>query len=322
MLHLAGGEAWSNLLLQMGVKHQLLSYYYFRTKFAGKGNSARDLLARLRRAQQAGYKFMLDSGAFTYQVKQNSSHLPTPKAYFNEYKRFVQDHGDLFHIIVEFDVDGYAKDEHGNAIDPALVDSWTNELIQLDASLCDRVMPVYHPHRGERWLNDWLLDTSSPLVGFASSAGNAGQFIAKAHRFGKFVHGFAQTRVKTDMKYTLFDSVDSTTWLRADKYGGTCIFQGGRFITLDHLHKAERRNYREYFKSWGLDWKKIEQDDLAEMRVATIIAWRELANHLEKQWYVRTGGKHPYLYSAAKKGIVFEEHPVVTKRKKEANNEA
>ena len=321
MLHFAGGEAWSNLLLDMGVKYQLMSYFYFRTKFAGRGRGALDLLARMRRAQQKGYKFMLDSGAFTYQATRDKSRLPPPKAYFREFKRFVQEYGDLFHIICEFDVDETVMDENGKLVEVEQVDEWTNELIQIDASLCDRIMPVYHAHRGEKWLDDWLLDTSSPLIGYGSSnqgSGEAAAWISKVHRFGKFCHGLAQTRVRTDMKYTPFDSVDSTTWLRADKYGGTCIFDGGRFIVLDHLHKADRRIYRSYFEKWGLDWKLIEKDDLHELRLSTIIAWRELANHLEAEWYTRTGGKHPYLYQAALDGVAFQEHPLVTKKRREA----
>lgn len=318
-LYFAGGESWSELLLSMGVKNQLLSYYYFRQQLRDGGLKARRLLARMRAAQEKGYSFMLDSGAFTYQTRQGQG-LPVPPLhrFFAEYKRFIKDNGDLFDVVVELDVDG-VPGANGKPTEVAQVDAWTNELLEIPG-MARRIMPVYHADtRGTNWLQDWLLDTTSPLIGYASAnVGGAGQFIAQCHRFGKYVHGFAQTRIKTDMKYTLFDSVDSTTWLRADKYGGTCIFRNGKFIVLDHLHKKDRRIYRSYFESWGLSWAKIKVDDLHEMRKATIIAWRELSNSLEAQWHIRTGGKHPYLFGLHAAGQVPKEHPIVTKAKRDA----
>ena len=314
-LYFAGGEAWSNLLLDMGVKYQLFSYFYFRTSLRSNGSKARQLLARLRRAKEAGYGFMLDSGAFTYQVKQGSNQqLPPPRAYFEEYKSFISKFGDLFDVIADLDIAGVKDPETDRIIDIGKVDDWTNELL---TEFGWKIMPVWHASYGSKWLRDWLLDTGSPYVGFASDAQGAGQFISAAHRFGKAVHGFGQTRIKTDLKYTPFDSVDSTTWLRADKFGGTCIFRNGKWIVLDHLHKADRRLYRDYFESWGLDFKKIMEDDLHELRLSTIIAWRELANHFERQTYVRTSGKQPYLLEMALKGTLPKTHPLIKKKLKE-----
>jgi len=315
---LAGAEAWGSLLLELGVPYQLMSYFYFRTMRAG--TKAHDLLAKMRRAHAAGYRFMLDSGAFTYNTKANmpGAKLPEPRGYFQEYKNFIQDHGDLFEVIVELDIDNFGAGTD-RAVSLSEVDDWTNELFSI-REIGPKIMPVYHASRGPTWLRDWLLDTGSPYIGFGSSGGGgAAAFVAQARRFGKAAHGFAQTRIKTELKYAEFYSVDSSTWLRADKFGGTCIFQEGRFTVLDHLHKADRRLYRRYFESWGLDWAKIAKDDLHEMRKSTIIAWRELGKHLEKQAYARNAGKDPYLLEAAKAGIELKEHPVITKARKEQN---
>ena len=312
LIYLAGGEAWADLLLDMGVKNQLFSYFYFRQSLRSSNGKARTLLARLRKAQEKGYRFMLDSGAFTYQIKQGRG-VPPPHAYFDEYLSFCLEYGDLFGVIAEFDVDYHAK-ENGEDITTEQTNEWTNRFLA-EPELALRYMPIHHPYRGARWLNDWLADTRSPYVGLGSdtsSAGSDATVIAKAHRFGKYIHGFAQTRIKTDLKYTPFDSVDSTTWLRADKFGGTMIFQNNKLIVLDHLHKKDRALYREYYRRWGLDFKKIMTDDLNENRLATIVCWREMANAYEQR-QVTFGPPHPYLYKAVKDGKRLPtEHPLVT----------
>jgi hypothetical protein len=323
-LYFAGGDAWLDLLLDMGVKYQLMSYYYFRSVLKRESSKALAMLTRMKMAKAKGYSFFLDSGAFTYQTKQQAgggAGLPDPSVYFREYYDFVNSHADLFDIIAEFDVDNVAKDRAGNLITTDQANRWINELLDLP-HVAKKVLPTIHAHRGDSWTNDWLVDLRSPLVALSSaqsakSTGYAAGVISKAHRFGKFIHGFGQTRIKTDLKFTKFDSVDSTTWLRADKYGGTCIFQDGKFIVLDHLHKGDRRRFRNYFESWGLDFAKVMKDDLETMRLATIIAWRELAGSFEQKWMFQTKGKYPYLYQAALEGREFSEHPLLTKKRLE-----
>jgi hypothetical protein len=314
-LFFAGGEAWADLLLSMGVKNILFSYYYFRTALRGRDRSkAERLLLKLRAARKKGYSFMLDSGAFTYHEKMKSGHghtLPPPRAFFEEYLQFCVEWADVFEIIAELDIDGTIM-PNGQEITRNEIDEWTNEMF---VKVGWHVMPTYHPGRGTGWLQDWLLDTSGPYVGFGSDqTQGANQIIAQAHRHGKWVHGFAQTRINTDLKYTNFDSVDSTTWLRADKYGGTCIFRNGKWIVLDNHHKHQRAIYRDWYESWGLDFAKIAKDDLQENRLATIIAWRELANSFESKHMFLTKGKKPYILERFLAGKPYEKHPLTLKK--------
>lgn len=136
------------------------------------------------------------------------------------------------------------------------------------------------------------------------------QVIRWGHTYGKKVHGYAFTRLQTDFKLLYsYDSVDSTTWLRADKYGGTFIFlpRTHHLIILSHLVKEQRRSYSAYFKEIGLDISRImgehrdhsatctrqdimlvDEDDtgkcmackdqLEELRASSLIAWRGLIN--------------------------------------------
>jgi len=321
-LYLAGADAWADTLMDLGVKYQLMSYFYLRGCLkTGKG---RTLLARMRKAVERGYCFMLDSGAFTYQQKAKTSHnLPKPALYWQEYKDFVETYADLFKVVVEFDIDlDFVDPETGKPLETQKVNEWTNQLLQ-NHDIRAKVMPVWKKARGQRWIEDWLKDPASPLVGISSGAtGKAGEIqgiIGLCHRWGKFVHGFGQTRIKTDMKFTSWDSVDSTTWLRADKYGGTNIFYQNKFIVLDHLHKKDRALYREYYKMWGLDFAAIMREDLEENRKANIIAWRELANDFERK---ARNERPPYLYRMFQDGEGYDlaEHPRVTieRLKKEA----
>jgi len=317
-LYFAGGEAWADLLLSMGVKHILFSYFYLRTALRGRdGGKAMRLLTKLRKAKQKGYSFFLDSGAFTYheRTKAGRGGLPPPRAFFEEYMQFCREWGDCFDIIAELDIDGTIM-PNGQPITRTEIDEWTNEMFH---QVGWNIMPTYHPGRGPRWLKDWLRDTTGPYLGFGSDqTTGANQIIAAAHRHGKWVHGFAQTRINTDLKFTNFDSVDSTTWLRADKYGGTNIFRNGKWIVLDHLHKHQRAIYRDYYESWGLDFSLIAKDDLHELRKANIIAWRELANSFEAKSMFLNKGKVPYLLEAFRAGKPYEVHPVVAHEQAQA----
>lgn len=313
-LFLAGGEQWSDTLLQLGVPNILFSYFYFRQKLAKDGAAGFLQLKKLRAAKKLGYRFMLDSGAFTYQMKadQVGRSLPNPEGYHREYLDFLLDYGDIFDVICELDIDGVVNDpKTGQPITVQQVDEWTNDLLEHE-SLRKKIMPVYHEHRGLAWFDDWCADVQSPLMGISSEFGvNVGStqaLIARAHRWGKYVHGFAQTRIKTDLKWTTWDSVDSTTWLRADQYGGTMIWRNNQLIVLDHKHKADRGKYRQWFEGWGLDFNKVMADDLETMRHATIITWREMAKFFSKK------GKLPYLYEAM---IIEGKNPTVHPKLKE-----
>lgn len=318
-LYLAGGEVWSPLLIQMGVRNQLLSFYYFREKLLdyrrGGMEEVLKLLALLRRAQAEGYRFMLDSGAFTYRqsLRRGVKGLPPADVYFRQYADFLLEHGDLFDVFVELDIEGHGVNENGTTVDIQQTTDWSYELMDLP-EIGWRTMQIYHTSRGVSWLRRALANTLSPYLGIGSGMINYGEVaatIALARRWGKATHGFGMTKVNTDMRFHKdFFSVDSSTWLRSDKYGGTTIYDCGKFIVFDSSRKRERVRFHNWYKKWGIDFDKILADDLNENRVASITAWRELANDLERHWLQRSG-KYPYLYDAAIKGRLPATHPIV-----------
>ena len=303
-LFLAGGESWWSTFLDLGISHSLYSYFYIRNKL--RSGDALSMHLRMGKAKELGYHFMLDSGAFTYQAKveKEGSKLPHVEDYFEEYMDYCARWGHLYDVIVELDVDNALED-----VTTEQVDAWTNRLIE---KLGPKVMPVYHVHRSKAWLRSWLIDMGSPYVGFSSSAGSGSgaTFSALAHRFGKFVHAFGQTRLFTEMKYSHYDSSDSSSWLRGDRFGDSCYFQNGKFTVVDGVRKAERPRYKKYYEKWGLDFDKIMQDDLAENRKANLVAWRELSNSLLlKESFADSPA---YLWSYCKKhGRMPKEHPLI-----------
>lgn len=258
-IFLAGGETWGNLFLDLGVPFQLYSYYYIRNKLRNKREAAKmiDLLARMRYAVQKTrgrkdclpYKFMLDSGAFTYHIEaeKNPEKLPKPDAYFDEYLEFIEEYQEVFDVVVEFDIDDVFE-----GVTLEMVDRWTNKLLETSPALASKTMPVYHGRRGKLWLRDWCLDTRSPLMGIGSEDVDVVvETINYGHYAGKYIHGFGQTQVKTLLTKTNYDSVDSTTWLNGDKFGTTYIFENGKFITYDLDHKLDRLKHEDYYKRWG-----------------------------------------------------------------------
>ena len=299
LMHLAGAENWHDHLLEHQCPYQLYSFFYMRSAALKHTPKMTRMFNDLRQARKLGYRFILDSGAFTFQqaamkVKEGGEKLPGPEEYFEQYVQFLNDTWDIWHIIIEFDVDGF-QEPGGRLWTKDDVDERTDSLLD-DPRFGTKIMPVYHTSRGEQWLTDWLSDLRSPYVAYASgNQGSAEKVIGLSHTYGKWIHGLAQASVNTDLRYQTWDSVDSSTWITAEKYGRTMLFHNGKLIILDKDHKAERANYREWYKARGLDLKKILADDLHENRLAATYSWREISAHLAAAAKARTKGKAPYL---------------------------
>ena len=365
---------------ELAVRNQLFSYFYIRAQRSKdvreRSTKFNDMIATLSAGVALGYRYFVDSGAYTYQAQQSRelteiaitraqykqgdlvgkdpyqlvqmleargippvTKLPPVDEYFADYLQFIKDYGHLFYIIAELDIEG-CPDGKGGTVELDKVDRWTNELLKTRHGL--KVMPVYHENRGRQWLQDWLLDTQSPYIALGSDpqqAEGAAALINLAHRCGKFIHGFGSSGIRTTLKRRPFDSIDSSTWLRSDKYGGSFLTNDilqevdgevfplllgiGNVKILTHKEKYRREAFRAFYKRWGLDINVIMQDDpwsrqqtvesLHENRKATLIAWRQIARYYEEEcrwrepvlWRMAVDGKmprvHPYV-AAAREG--------------------
>lgn len=310
-LLLAGGEAWWDTFRKYGIRYILFSYHYLRTQ-----RDFRQMTAWMRECKEKGhphgpYFFMLDSGAFTFQINKRPEELQEPlDAYADEFINFLANDEctDLFDVVAELDV--YADKPGVEGWER--VHEWRDRLYE---TVGDRLMPVLHDVHEESYWQE-LLNLGLPYVGISSNIGTSGsvgtvsrmqRLTAQAHRKGVKVHAFGMTRLQTDMKYLRnLDTVDSTTWLRADKYGGTFIFHRGYLRILNHLQKEQRAFYRGYFRRIGLNPDKILgthmehdancpgpnsltpdceacRDQLHELRASSLIAWREMALRFDRE---------------------------------------
>ncbi len=277
IIYLAGGESWNKQFSECNVQNRLYTYYYMR-----KSRNSRELIDRLYAEKEYWAKeykkplrLFLDSGAFTYRMNRTESQ-PNPPVYFREYKKFVESTKDLWTACAELDIEGTDAGDTSFA----QVEDWREELADVAPGL---VVPVYHPVRGRDWWDKMCANPKYPYLGFGSGMGlgDKTRLIATALQYGKKVHGFAETKIQTEMKYLKCHSVDSTTWVRATKYGGLFVFHANQLRILDHKHKEQRRLFKQYFKVNGIDMQKILDEDQSELTKCSLIAWRNMAARFE-----------------------------------------
>ncbi len=286
MIYFAGAESGglSDELEAAKVKNILYSFFWIVKK-----NAQTQFAERVMKGKEQGIKYLLDSGAFTYQTMAVSGELMPLKVYLEKYMRFVEKYGQLFEACAELDIEGAEIPGHGE-VQIEEVWKWRTDLVK--ANPLAKIMPVWHVET--RTKNEWAelcSDSRFPYLGIGGQAGQMGDsnigvfssLLAQAHAHGKIVHGFAATKVQTQLKKLKYDSADSASWLSAQKFGSTFIFRSGQWIVLDKTQKDKRRAFRQHFKAKGIDYEKLEADKSSELRHAAIIAWRDLGAELMKK---------------------------------------
>lgn len=280
-LFLAGAETFHDLMMTHEAPFRLYTYYTLRND-----KRLRAKLGDLRRLKQEKpwTRIFLDSGAFSivadaYQGRGKNVDL---HEYGDGYCDFVEEYGDLFDIIAELDIEATGR------IHRDYVWKWYDRLW---AACGAKLIYVWHPHRGIEEYAAMLRETEHRWIGIAANTaaqfgtGKVMRMIGEARRAAKHVHGFGQTRIQTDLKFTRWTSADSSTWLAGDKYGATFVFRGGKLTRLssfeDKATRARQRKLlRRYFEKIGVDPKRIENDEVEEVRKSSMIAWILFARRL------------------------------------------
>jgi hypothetical protein len=272
-IFLAGGEVetLTNALVDNGVRWILYSFYYMWefNKF--------DFIERMQ-DKHPEITWFLDSGAFTYSVQAKKKPLPSPQAYARLYFEFIQRQGHRWHRIAELDLDGI----EGLNISEGQVEDWTNEMLTSWPDL--PIMPCWHGWRGWQAWERYLKDPRIRHLAFGRASMNdrvRRKMCLTARSVNKTVHGFGFTKLKTSLNLVPCDSVDSTSWVLGQKFGTLYVFQGDKLHVLDSEKKDQRRRFRRYFEGIGCDPKLIEADDVAELRKANVIAWRNVAERFQ-----------------------------------------
>lgn len=281
-VYFAGGEVetLTRALLDNGVKRILYSYYYVY-KMRREG-----FIARMQ-DEYRDVEWFLDSGAFTYIVKSRTdkASLPPWKAYRKLYFTYVRDTWERWARVMELDLDHL----EGVSFDDLM--EWRDEMLETcgpGLNLC----PVWHPGRGAAEWTAYCRDPRFRHLALGaghysrySGSGRVRRMVMEAHNWNKTVHGLGMTGVNTALRVIPYDTVDSTSWLMGQKFGTLFVFQNNKFRLIGKdgsMGKRERMLYRSHFKAIGVDWRKIEADDGAEVRRANIIAWRRLSDRLEE----------------------------------------
>lgn len=272
---LAGGEVetLTRALMDNGVKWVLYSYYYLLAfkKF--------DFVEKMQ-AQYPDVEWFLDSGAFTYSVQVRAGkQLPPPNDYVRLYFEYIQRQGHRWVRIAEPDLDGI----HGLNVSVEQTEDWLNEMLYSWPDL--PIMPCWHSWRGMASWERYLKNPRLRHMAFGRSSVNNAvrrKLCVTARAVGKTVHGFGFTRLKTALNFVPCDSVDSTSWVLGQKFGTLYVFQGNELIVLNSDKKKDRKRFRKYFVGIGCDPKLIEGDDVAELRKANIIAWRNIAERFHE----------------------------------------
>ena len=252
------------------------SYYYIYSM------RREGFIARMQE-QYPDVEWFLDSGAFTYWAKyeKEPEKLPPWKKYKKLFFTYVNDTWERWARIAELDLD------HVEGIDLDMLAEWRDEMFDRwpQANIC----PVWHPSRGADEWTSYVRDPRIRHICIGSGQKNDGlirRMVTTAHQWNKTVHGFGMTRVNTSLQRIPYDSVDSTSWLMSQKFGTMFIFKDNKFRLIGKdagmSKKQSRMPWRNHFKRLGLDWRKIEADDVAECRKASIIAWRRLSDRLQE----------------------------------------
>jgi hypothetical protein len=275
-IFLAGAEVetLTRALLDNGVKRVLYSYFYiYQMRREG-------FIARMQE-EYKDVEWFLDSGAFTYFAKYKvEPHKLMPwKIYKKLYFNYVGETWERWCRIAELDLD--------NSFDELTLDvlaEWRDEMVEKWPTA--PIMPVWHPNRGPEDWTSVCRDKRFRHLAIGSGSGMDGmlrRMVMEARQRNKTVHGFGMTKVNTSLQKIPYDSVDSTSWLMGQKFGTLFVFQNNKFRLLGKdgsMGKNVRKFYRHHFTRIGIDWRKIEADDTAEVRKANVLAWKHLGDRM------------------------------------------
>lgn len=264
IIYFAGAQSKEKKLLDIGVRNILVSYMY-------KQSIDFDLL------KQFDHVF-LDSGAFTLMEHKNTQE--EIDKYVEEYAEWLKTHHQFFHQIAEVDVGSYEKMQAQRKLLRSLVG--------------DKLVEVYHTeYKNEKIIDEIASDGTYIAWGGSqeediktfNTAYNLNKrlniFFTKATK--NKIHGFGITSPTVLRKFNFY-SVDSTTWSVGARYGVTFIFVNGKMFNFLKGDKKQRARFRFQIERWGLDFKKIMEDDNEEVTKLNIKSWLEYQEWLNSYW--------------------------------------
>ena len=184
-------------------------------------------------------KFILDSGAFTYMKSNHNGKKPDWDTYIDEYSKYIVDN----------DIRQYMELDMDNVVGYQKVLEFRKAIESKTGRQC---IPVWHESRGFDEFRKMCDEYSYVAIGgMAVDSKNIkdtsrsdkqieiiSSLVAYAHKHNTKVHGLGFTTIQYLPKIH-FDSVDSTSWLRASVYGTLMYFDGNTIRRIEKRYRGE-----------------------------------------------------------------------------------
>jgi hypothetical protein len=233
-------------LIDKGMKlnHNLMSYYYIRSKNQNFAKKMRDNSETI----------IIDSGAHSFQKGKAVDWVEYTKEYANFIKEF-----DRPNVVGYFEMD----------VDNIIGYDKVLELRKILESVSNKIIPVWHKNRGLENFKQMCKDYEGKVVaitGFKNEDIKDEQylmFLKYAKKYNCKVHCLGMTRKKI-LDIVPFDYVDSSSWLQNTIYGRT--LDGRKLPKMKG--KEDRKNQYQYNYLQGMKmqehyhkkWRKICND--------------------------------------------------------------
>lgn len=279
-------DAYWDIAIGAGIERLLVSYHYIQRK--GKK------FLRDRLAKNPNVKIMIDSGAYTFHVKEDEYKQKPMEfwdKYLEKYTNFIRENKDLIFAVVELDI--------ANIVGFDKVDEFRRkyfEPLKEDGLL---VCYVWHGYDGKKYWEEMC--KKYDYVGFSLENSDLKEseimrMVNVARRHNAVVHGFAVTRVDLMSRVPFFTG-DSTTWLVGTQYGELNWFDGRK---MKRLKKADwKTTYKQKFIKLGANWDLAGEENPYELIRINLLVFKEAEKYIRKRvkgkmyWMDKSAGAPP-----------------------------
>jgi hypothetical protein len=284
-----------------GAKHVLMSFLYIEKKAA-------NVIAARKKANPK-VRFMIDSGAHTFEDNWNNTKMPYHawkvadyEAYLKRYLEWLKRNANNIECAAELDIDWplvvatygmqtvqngkYHEKEDGKRI----VQEWQEKYFKpLEKNYGINIIYVWH--------NIFKMDGFEEMCkkfayvgipGEKSSDTDFNKYITIARRYCTKLHGFAATK-QSDFRDWPWYSIDSTTWKSSEIYGTLIDWDNHSQKLTFEEDKSKRQNYRQKFISLGFNPDDIILDrNYKEVTRYALLSMANMEEFYRKKYATRT----------------------------------
>jgi hypothetical protein len=279
-------DAYWDIAIGEGIDRLLVSYHYIQRK--GK----RFLRERLEK--HPNVKIMIDSGAYTFHVKEEEYRqkpLEFWEKYLEKYTAFIRANKDIIFSCVELDI--------ANIVGFEKVDYFREKYFEPLKEEGVLVCYVWHEYDGLKYWEEMCQKydyVGFSLVNSKLTEPQIVRMVNQARRYNALVHGFAVTRTELMSKIPFFTG-DSTTWLVGTQYGELNWFDGRK---LKRIKKSQWKTvYKQKFIKIGANWKLAGEENPYELIRINLITFKMAENYIRK----RVRGKMYWMKDAKAEGV-------------------